>query len=337
MYSFDVSVIVVNYNCNTTLKACIESILLSKEVGELLLVDNASTDDSLSLIKKCTDARLKILTLNRNIGLPAARNLAASKTKSRFIAFTDADSVVHPDWLQDPCSLLEKHSEIGAVQCKILSFRNPETISNVGIGLNDLGYYWGMPKESLNSYRHILFPIGAGFVIRRDAWNLVKGFDSFFFVGYDDIDLGVRLWLSGYAVMCSYKGIVYHDGGHLRKRRGIAPIFQFYSMRNMLYLWAKNLQGRTLAKQMIPFSLLIPFMAFWRFRVAGLMGVTSFLTRAPLTITKRYEVQRLRKIPDKQIVQMLHRSGELPVQIFADSFRELQKHIFRGSSKRGKL
>jgi len=332
MYSFDVSVIVVNYNCNTTLKACIESILLSKEVGELLLVDNASTDDSLSLIKKCTDARLKILTLNRNIGLPAARNLAASKTKSRFIAFTDADSVVHPDWLHDPCSLLEKHSEIGAVQCKILSIKHPETISNVGVGLNDLGYYWGMPKESLTSCRHILFPIGAGFVIRRDAWNLIKGFDSFYFVGYDDIDLGVRLWLSGYEVVCSYKGVVYHDGGHLRRRRDIAPIFQFYYMRNMLYLWAKNLQGRTLAKQMIPFSLVIPFMAFFRFGVSGIMGVISFLTRVPLTIANRYEVQRLRRVSDEQIVQMLHRSGELPVQIFASNLQDFNKHIFRSSS-----
>jgi GT2 family glycosyltransferase len=189
-----------------------------------------------------------------------------------------------------------------------------------------------MPKESLTSCRHILFPIGAGFVIRRDAWNLIKGFDSFYFVGYDDIDLGVRLWLSGYEVVCSYKGVVYHDGGHLRRRRDIAPIFQFYYMRNMLYLWAKNLQGRTLAKQMIPFSLVIPFMAFFRFGVSGIMGVISFLTRVPLTIANRYEVQRLRRVSDEQIVQMLHRSGELPVQIFASNLQDFNKHIFRSSS-----
>ena len=114
---FAVFVIVVNYNCIETLNDCIRSILLSKGVGGLLLVDNASTDRSLDLLKDCTDARLKIIRLPRNVGLAKARNLAVTKAKGNYIAFTDADSVVDPDWLQAPCSLLETHKEIGAVQC----------------------------------------------------------------------------------------------------------------------------------------------------------------------------------------------------------------------------
>ena len=81
MSRFQVSVIVVNYNCYATLRACIKTILLSEEVGELLLIDNASTDGSIELVKTNADTRLKIICLKRNIGLAAARNLAANRAK----------------------------------------------------------------------------------------------------------------------------------------------------------------------------------------------------------------------------------------------------------------
>jgi len=328
LFRFNVSVIVVNYNCYATLSECIRSILRSKGVGELLLVDNASTDGSMDLIADCADVRLKIIRLNRNVGLAKARNLAASKTRSRYIAFTDADSVVDTEWLQDPCLLLEARKEIGAVQCLIMYRTQPNVIWNAGVGFDDF-CWWDMPKESLASYRRNLFPIGAGFVIRRDAWNLVNGFDAALFIGYDDIDLGIRLWLSGYEVICSYKGIVYHEGGNLRRRKDIAPIFQFYAIRNMFYLWAKDLQGRTLTKQVLPFSLLYPFMAFWRSGVLGLMAGISFLKKLPSIIVKRQEVQRTRKISDEKIMQVLHRSGILPVQEFASDFRLFYNYVFR--------
>jgi len=325
---FNVSVIVVNYNCYTTLNDCIRSILLSKGVGELLLVDNASTDGSMDLIENYTDVRLKIIRLKRNIGLAGARNLAAAKTRSHYIAFTDADTIVDPEWLQDPCFLLETHKEFGAVQCKVLSWRHPDRIAEAELGFD--GRDWtGMPKERLTSYRAILFPIGAGFVIRRDVWDLVEGFDPAFFVGHDDVDLGIRLWLSGYEVLCSSEGIVYHDGGNLRSRKDIAPIFQFYGMKNTLSMWAKDLQGRTLVKQVLPFSLLYPFMAFWRFGVVGVMAVISFLKKLPSILVKRHEVQRLRKISDEKIILMLRGGGALPVQMFARDFRLFYKKIFR--------
>jgi N-acetylglucosaminyl-diphospho-decaprenol L-rhamnosyltransferase len=319
---------VVNYNCYTTLNDCIRSILLSKGVGELLLVDNASTDGSMDLIEDCTDIRLKIIRLNRNVGLAGARNLAAAKTRRHYIAFVDADSKVDTEWLQEPCFLLETHKEIGAVQCKILSCKHPDKIAYAGWGLD--GFNWrGMPKESLTSYRRILFPIGAGFVIRRDVWNLVKGFDLAFFVGDDDVDLGVRLWLSGYEVICSSEGIVYHDGGNLRHRKNIAPIFQFYAIKNALSIWAKDLEVRTLVKQVLPFSLLYPFMAFWLGEVVGVMGLISFLKSLPSILARRYEVQQLRKTSDDEIIPMMHSAKMLPIQQFTRDFQIFYKYVLR--------
>jgi hypothetical protein len=309
------------------LTECLTSILLSRGVEELLLVDNASTDGSIEMAEKFTDVRLKIIRLKRNIGLAGARNLAAAKARGRYLAFTDADSKVDREWLQEPCILLETYKEIGAVQCKILSYRNPDKISYAGVGSN--GCDWkDMPKDRLNSCRRILFPIGAGFIIRREIWDLVKGFDPAFFVGNDDADLGIRLWLSGYEVICSPRAIAYHDGGNLRSRKDVARIFRFYGIKNLLSIWAKDLQGRTLVKEILPFSLLFPLMAFWQGGVPGVMGMLSFLKKLPSILVKRNEVQQLRKTSDEKIMPMLQQCI-LPTQLLTGDLRVLLKYIFR--------
>jgi GT2 family glycosyltransferase len=308
------------------LNECISSILLSRGVDELLLVDNASTDGSMELAEKNTDARLKIIRLKRNIGLAKARNLAAAKAVGNYLAFTDADTKVDREWLQELCILLETHKAIGAVQCKILSYKHPNKTSYAGVGLNDWNWK-DMPKGRLNSYRRILFPIGAAFIIRREIWDLVKGFDPAFFVGNDDVDLGIRLWLSGYEVICSHRAIAYHDGGDLRSRKDVAPIFQFYGIKNMLSIWTKDLQGRTLVKEILPFSLLYPFMAFWEAGVPGVMGMLSFLKELLLILIKRNEVQQLRRTSDEKIMPMLQLI--LPIHLLTDDLRTLLKYIFR--------
>jgi len=322
----DVSVIVVNYNCYSTLTECLRSILLSRGVEELLLVDNASTDGSVEMVEKFTDVRLKTIRLKRNIGLAKARNLAAAEARGRYLAFTDADSRVDREWLQEPCILLEKHKEIGAVQCKILSYRNPDKISYAGLGFD--GCDWkDMASDRLNSCRRILFPIGAGFIIRREIWDLVKGFDPAFFVGNDDVDLGIRLWLSGYEVICSPRAIAYHDGGNLRSRKDVAPIFQFYSIRNLLSIWAKDLQASTLVKEVLPFLLPYLLMAFCQGGIPGGMAMISFLKKFPSILVKRNETQLLRKTSDEKIMPML--LYILPKQEITRGLDTFFKYIFR--------
>ncbi|MCW4003156.1 MAG: glycosyltransferase family 2 protein [Candidatus Bathyarchaeota archaeon] len=332
-----VSVIVVNYNCHTTLKACIHSILLSKNVGELVLVDNASTDRSLELIQDyTTDERLKIIPLKSNIGLAGARNLAVTKTNCEYLAFTDADSIVDPDWLGTPCSLLENYQTIGAVQCKMLSIKTPNLLSIAGTLVNGISWFKS-PEKKLN-FELILFPVGACIITRRDIWDIVSGFDSAFFVGHDDIDFGIRLWLRGYAVVCTSEGIVYHDGGNLRSSKGVAPIFHFYGGRNMLSIWAKDLEGRTLVKHVLPFSFFYPFQAFLHGGgITGIIGVISFLRTLPSILTKRQKIQAHRKISDNVLVPMLRDANFLPVQEFTDDFRTVLKFILRKTRSIKKL
>lgn len=323
------SVIIVNYNCSLTLEKCISSILNSKRVGELLLVDNASTDGSLHLLDKyAADSRLRIICLKKNIGLPGARNLAAAEVRNPYIAFADADSIVDPNWLEIPCFILESQKEIGAVQCDVITSSHSEKIAHASARILVDGCSWIQTPEgrSICHWRW-LFPIGAGFVVRRDVWDHVKGFDADFFVGNDDVEFGLRLWLSGYQVVVSSEGTVYHEGGQLRSKKSIAPIFLFYEIKSFLTLWARDLEGWTIVKQVLPFSLLYPFMAVWRGGIEGVKGLVSFLRSLNLTIARRNEVQRLRRTPDSEIIPLMLVASIMPMQLLVRDFRLLCKNF----------
>ena len=304
-----VSVIVVNYNGYRTIRDCITSIIRSRYVDEILLIDNCSKDESLALIEETEDDRLSIIRLNSNVGLCKARNLGAAKAKGRYLAFVDQDTRVHQNWLEEPVTLLETHEEIGAAQCVNLSSRDPDIISHGGVGLD--GVLWkGFPRSALHyrlSYWPVLYPVGAGFVIRRDAWETVRGFDSDFFIGNDDVDLGIRLWLAGYEVACAPKAIVYHEdaSGELRSGKDTSRIFAFYGVKNLLSLWTKNMSRRKLLKHVLPFSLMIPFMAVFESGPWGIIAIVSFLRDLPTVYNKRVNIQSSRKISDQKIMRAL--------------------------------
>ena len=327
---YKVSVIVVNYNCYNTLDDCILSILDSKDVEELLLVDNGSTDGSMRLIDKYTDPRLKIIRLDHNIGLAAAGNLAAAHTRNPYIAFADADAKVDPEWLGVPCFLLETHKEIGAVTCNIICSKFSDKVTHDSARVLLDGHEWiDIPNGKRIPYFRWLFPNGAAFVVKRDVWNLVKGFDPTFFVGNGDVDFGIRLWLIGYEVVMSSEGTVYHEGGGLRSRKDISSIFLFYEIKTTLSLWIKNLERKTLITQVLPFSFFFPLMAFWRGRVMGVKGLISFMESFPSLLISRVEVQKLRRTSDNKIMPLMRSYGIMPIQLLIQDFKLFYKKILK--------
>jgi GT2 family glycosyltransferase len=315
-----VSVIIVNYNGGDTLLDCIMSISHSRGVGEIFLIDNCSNDGSLKLADKCIDSRLNTICLKANIGLSAARNLGAARAVSKYLAFVDQDSRVDQNWLEEPVALLERHEEIGAVQCVFLYPTKPDVIWSFGRGLDQRSWD-DLPSKVLKSYstyRHVLYPVGAGFVVKRDIWQLIGGEDTDFFVGYDDLDLGIRLWLAGYEVVSTPKAIVYHAGGTSRLDIQMASTWKFYRIKNILSTWAKNLSCRTLVRKVLPFSLAIPLLALLMAGPWGIVAICAFLRDLGPIFRKRALIQRYRRINDQRIMTGLEMYAEFPSRVLVD-------------------
>ena len=100
MDSPDVCVIVVNYNASDHLSRCISALKLQTyENYEVIIIDNASQDDSLAKLGNLPN-NYKIIRNDENLGFAAANNIAVKQTESAWIATLNPDAIPDPNWLQ---------------------------------------------------------------------------------------------------------------------------------------------------------------------------------------------------------------------------------------------
>lgn len=111
-----VTVFMPVYNAEKYLHQAIESILQQTyEDFELLIIDDGSTDKSISVIETYSDSRIRLVVNNHNTGLSAVRNKALEIIDSEFLALLDADDIAMPDRLKKEIEYLDKNSDIAAV------------------------------------------------------------------------------------------------------------------------------------------------------------------------------------------------------------------------------
>jgi GT2 family glycosyltransferase len=278
-----VLVVIVNYNQEKNISPLLQSLLKTSYTNcQIILIDNASNDNSRKIIDSFNDPRFHKIYLSTNKGLCYARNIGANFIKTEYIAFLDPDVVVDPIWLTSLLKSFNESQKIGVVESRIISKID-----------------WGASAKE-----HVkLYALGAAFIIKRDVWTRLGGFDRDFFVGYDDQDLGWRTWILGYQVIGSSDSIVYHYPGYLRKGN-INFLFRYHDFKNRLVSLAKNLEMASLLQQTPRINLLtINFLIddFKNSRSDGFRIIHWFLLNLPKTIEKRKIVQRTRKLKDKEI------------------------------------
>lgn len=106
-----VSVIIPTFNSQNTILECVNSVLdQTYEDVDILLVDDGSTDLTVSIVKAIPDSRINVQELNQNYGVAYARNVALRKVRSRYVAFIDSDDTWLPDKLSKQIRFLNENS-----------------------------------------------------------------------------------------------------------------------------------------------------------------------------------------------------------------------------------
>ena len=106
------SVVVPLYNKENFIEATLKSILDQTFIDfEVLIIDDASTDCSLKIVRKWASAKIKIIEHQQNRGLSAARNTGIKMATAKYIAFLDADDCWHPNYLETLVSLINQYPE----------------------------------------------------------------------------------------------------------------------------------------------------------------------------------------------------------------------------------
>jgi glycosyltransferase involved in cell wall biosynthesis len=115
-----VTVLMPAYNAAPFLRAALDSILAQTFTDfELIVVDDASTDSTPAILSSYSDPRLRVVRLDRNSGVSAARNKGISLTKGSYLALMDADDISHPERLAKQIAYLDQHPQVAGVGCLI--------------------------------------------------------------------------------------------------------------------------------------------------------------------------------------------------------------------------
>ncbi|MFM2344474.1 MAG: hypothetical protein RLZZ210_1085 [Pseudomonadota bacterium] len=114
----NLSIIMPCYNCEETLERAVNSVLNQQGCHELVMINDASTDDTFKLMRKLAklDNRIQVHTLSKNVGAGLARNIAVKYSTSSIIGFLDADDEHTPNTYLSALEFLKELPQIAAVR-----------------------------------------------------------------------------------------------------------------------------------------------------------------------------------------------------------------------------
>ncbi len=255
-----VSIIVINYNGVSLLKDCFASLkklTYPSESIEFIMVDNGSSDRSVLFMRE-NFIDVKIIENKKNLGFAEPNNMAAAMAKGEYLAFLNNDMKVRPDWLLKLIEAIKNSpDDVICVGSKILNWHGEKVqFGGGGLAFDGCGFEVSSLPASEEPYPPVLFACGGAMLIKRDIFIKLGGFDPKYFAYFEDVDLGWRLWITGYRVLLVPDSIVYHH--HQKTGSAIFSLEQkiFLGERNCFYSMIKNYEDKYLAK-LLPAVLLL--------------------------------------------------------------------------------
>ncbi len=242
-----VSVIIVNYNVRAFLENALLSIqkAMTMVEGEIIVVDNASDDGSVEMVKQKFPG-VKLIINERNLGFAAANNIAIRESQGSYILLLNPDSVLQEDTLKIMINFLDQRQDVGLAGCKILnpdgtlqlacrrSFPTPWVAFTKITGLSTLfpttaffGKYNLAYLDPDKTYE-VDAVSGSFMFVRRKVIDIVGGLDEQFFMYGEDLDWCYRIKQAGWKIYYVHETKVIHYKGESVRRSDIDEIKLFY-------------------------------------------------------------------------------------------------------------
>lgn len=273
-----VAVVILNFNTVDFLKQFLKHVVATNYSNlEVVLIDNASSDDSVAFVKK-NFGDVKIIQLENNYGFTGGYNRGLKQVEADYYVLLNSDVEVDENWLQPLVDLAESDKNIAAIQPKILDYKNKTIFEYAGASGGFIDQY-GFPfcrgrifesiEQDLGQYndiKQIFWATGAAMFVNAKLYHEVGGLDEDFFAHMEEIDFCWRIQNRGYKVMVCPESKVYHVGGGTLQKTN--PRKTYYNFRNGLILLIKNLPNKKLI-QIIIMRLILDHIAAYRWLFQG--------------------------------------------------------------------
>ena len=243
---YKLSIITVNYNGKKDTCELIDSIPFNNEM-EVIVVDNASTQDEASIITE-QYPQVKVIRSKRNLGFAGGNNLGIKEAKGKYILLINNDTFFKEFNIDALIERLESSDKIGIVCPKLrfawgsnpIQFAGYTPLTNItvrnhaiGFGVEDHGQY---DTAHPTPYAH-----GAAMLIKREAIIKVGLMPECYFLYYEEIDWSMMFTRAGYEIWYDPACTVYHKESQTTGQN--SPLRTYYITRNRLLLVKRNYKG----------------------------------------------------------------------------------------------
>lgn len=259
-----VAVVILNYNGIHWLKKFLRDVVEKTTNAEVIIADNASTDDSVNYVTNNFPS-VKLILNKTNEGYAGGYNKALQQINAEYYVLLNSDVEVTKNWIAPIIELMDSDKSIAACQPKIKKYDDKASFEYAGASggfLDKYGYPFcrGRVFETLEEDKgqyddtsEVFWASGACLFLRAEAFYEVGGFDWDFFAHMEEIDLCWKLKNKGYKIMCEPKSSVFHVGGGTLSSGSTFKTYLNY--RNNLLMLYKNLKPEkrfsTLFKRML--------------------------------------------------------------------------------------
>jgi len=283
-----VAVVILNWNGKAYLKQFLPGILLSEYDNlQIVVGDNASTDDSVSFLQE-NFPTVKIIQNDQNYGFAGGYNKVLERVEADYFILLNSDVEVVPNWIKPIISLMESDAQIAAAQPKIKWQLNKNQFEYAGAAGGYLDIYafpfcrgrlfnvYEFDNGQYNEQKEVFWASGAAFFIKSKCWREAGGLDADLFAHMEEIDLCWRLKNLNYKIMYCPDAEVYHVGGGTLQTEN--PFKTYLNFRNNLIIMQKNLPAGD-AIFRITIRMFIDFIAWWHFLLTGKPKFTMAVTK----------------------------------------------------------
>lgn len=306
-----VSIAIVNYNGKDLTLNLLKSISkLNYKNYEIILVDNASTDRTLEIVKK-NFKNVKLVENKKNLGY-SGTNSSIKYCKGKYILFLNNDMELDKNSLNELVKTAESDKNLVMSAPRLVNFYDKKLKSG-GTWLSRAfynGHIKGNDKEATKEIPYL----GVG-LIKKDFVEMFGYlFDPDYFIYGEDVDLGLRIRLVGKKMLFEPKSLMYHMHSVTMQKQS-KPFSTFLMERNLLTTFFKIFSLNNVILY-LPYVLFLRLIAIvkdilaLRFDLAfaRLKAIFSVLFNFNSIIKKRQETQKFRKVDDDYILKIFSES-----------------------------
>lgn len=315
-----VSIIISNYNGVKLgiLQDCLKNFVKTDYPNyEIILVDNASSDDSIEVAEKILKKAKKFKIVKNPVNVYSqGLNLGLSASEGEFVGYFGNDTALEKNYFQKLIDGFNRYPKLALVQGKVLRYYDHSFIDTVGESVDIYGNpvtegYHAKDKGQYDNEAEILSATGTACLIKKSALKNVGNFDPTYGIGYEDLDLSLRIRAQGFEIRRIPSAICFHKKGKTDLSPMVRVKVKWNFNKNRISTMVKNYPTSLLIRT-LPVTVFIYLgIIFWELLVnrdiklamTRPLALLWLIVHIPYLIKARKKVRSQRKVDDRDILK----------------------------------